>query len=137
MSNMTRTGTARLADPHAPVRFTAVAGEALAIGDACFIHSDGLAYQCDATDHVSIANVSAFEGICLSTCVAGQPVTLFGIGSKIWISDTSQTIASFWFVGNTQGTLSSAKVATSDTDKPVGKMITANVMEVVHSGGIS
>ena len=44
-ANLTMTGTPHLADPHAPIRFTAVAGEAFAAGDVGFIHTDGLAYN--------------------------------------------------------------------------------------------
>lgn len=133
-ANLAMTGTPSLADPHAPIRFSAVAGEAIVAGDACFIHSDGLVYQCDSTDHTTIANVSSFEGICLTAAVPGETVTLFGCGAKIYLTSTAQTIGTFWYVGDTEGVLYDALVATADTYLPVVKFITANVAEVVRAG---
>lgn len=131
---LTYTGTPALADPHAPVRISVVAGEAITAGNACFIHTDGLAYQCDATDHTGIANVSKFDGIAVSACSIGAPITLFGVGAKIKITDTVQTIGTFWYVSNTQGQLYDAKVATADTYLPVVKFISATVAQVVRGG---
>ena len=82
----------------------------------------------------TIANLTSFEGICLSNAAAGEAVTLFGIGSKIYITATDQTIGTFWYVSASAGLLYDTKVATADTYYPVGKMITANVLEITRSG---
>jgi hypothetical protein len=132
-ANMTMTGTPKLADAHAPVRFTAIAGAAIAIGDLCYIDSGGLA-QLAVSTQCTIANVTSYEGISLTVAAAGEAVTLFGIGSKIYLTATDQTIGTFWYVSATAGKLYDAKVATADTYYPVIKMITANVGEIVRSG---
>jgi hypothetical protein len=133
-ADLTMTGSPRLADPHAPVRVTVVAGEAITAGDACFIHTDGKAYQCDSTDHTGIANVTKFDGISINAVTAGDPVTLFGIGAKIYLTSTDQTIGTFWYVGANEGVLYDTKVASADTYLPVVKFITANVAQVVRGG---
>jgi hypothetical protein len=127
------TGTPKLADAHAPVRFTAIAGAAIAIGDVCYVDASGLA-QLAVSTAVTIANVSKYEGICLTTAAAGEAVTLFGVGSKIYLTATDQTIGTFWYVSATAGKLYDTKVATADTYLPVVKMITANVGEIVRAG---
>ena len=132
-ANMTMTGTPKLADAHAPVRFTAIAGAAIAIGDVCYVDANGLA-QLSVSTACTIANVTKYEGICLTTAAAGEAVTLFGIGAKIWMTATTQTIGTFWYVSATAGKLYDLAVATADTYLPVGKMITANVLEITRSG---
>ena len=131
-ADLTMTGSPRLAQGSS-VRYSCVAGQALAAGDACFVHTDGKAYKCDSADHAS-GNISFFEGITVNAVSAGQPTTLFGIGSKIYMTDTVVTIGSFWYVGANEGVLYDTKVATSDTALPVGKFITAHVMEIVRGG---
>ncbi len=131
-ADLTMTGTPRLAQGSS-VKVTVIAGEAINAGDSCFIHTDGLAYQCDSADHAS-GNISFFEGISVNAVSIGSPVTLWGIGSKIYMTDTVVTIGSFWYVGANEGVLYDTKVATSDTALPVGKFITAHVMEVVRGG---
>jgi hypothetical protein len=133
-ADLTMTGTPALADPHAPVRVSVVAGEAINAGDACFIHTDGKAYQCDSADHTGIANVSKFDGISINACSIGGTTTLFGVGAKIKLTDTAQTIGSFWYVGANQGVLYDTKVATADTYLPVVKFISATVAQVVRGG---
>jgi hypothetical protein len=134
MADLGMTGTPCLADPHASARFTAIAGQAITAGYACFIHTDGLVYHCDATDHTTIADVSSFEGIAIAAATIGQPVTLFGVGSKIYLTATAKAIGTFWYIGNTEGVLSDVAVAAADTYFPVVKFITANVAEVVRAG---
>jgi hypothetical protein len=133
MALMTMTGSPRLADPHAPIRVSCTAGAVIEAGDACYIDSAGLAQLCiDSAE--TIANVSNYEGICLTAAAIGDTITLFGINSKIYMTSTAQTIGSFWFVSATAGKLGDALVSTADTYLPVGKMITAYVMEVVRAG---
>ena len=132
-ADMTMTGSPRLADPHAPIRFTCVAGVALSAGDLCYVDANGLAQKAISTQ-CTIATVSDFEGICIAATSAGASVTLFGLGAKVYISATVQTIGSFWFVSDTAGLLKDTKQAAADTYKPVGKMITAHVLEIVRPG---
>jgi hypothetical protein len=133
-TNMVMTGTPYLADPHAPFRYSCPAATALSAGDVCYVAvTTGAATKAVSTA-TTIANVSRYEGICLNAVSAGQPVTLFGLGAKIYISDTVQVIGSFWYVSDTAGLLKDTKQATADTYKPVGKMITAHVLEIVRRG---
>jgi F0F1-type ATP synthase membrane subunit c/vacuolar-type H+-ATPase subunit K len=132
-ADLTRTGTPCLADPHAPIRVTVVAGAAIAAGQCCYIAATGLAALTDKTI-VTIANVSNFEGIALTAAAIGEPVTLFGLGAKIKITDTAQTIGTFWYISDTPGELYDAAVATADTYLPVGRFITTTVMEIVRAG---
>jgi hypothetical protein len=123
----------RLADAHAPVRFTATAGTALTAGQGVYLHTDGKFYPIDKTV-VTIANVSKWYGIIVTSASAGEPITAFGIGAKVYISDTSYTIGTFWYVSATVGKFYDAKVATADTYLPCLKFITAHVVEVVRGG---
>lgn len=132
-TNMTMTGTPRLADPHAPVRYTCIAGVALAAGSVCYVDSAGKAQLADKAV-CTITTTSKYEGISIPAVSAGCPVTLFGLGAKIHISDTVQVIGSFWWVSDTAGLLKDTKQAATDTYLPVGKMITANILEIVRRG---
>jgi hypothetical protein len=132
-ANITMTGTPRLADPHAPVRFTATAGTAMTAGDGVYIHTDGKFYPIDKTV-VTIANVSKWYGVIINTVVAGEAVTAFGIGAKIYMTDTVQTIGKFFYVSATVGKFYDAAVASADTYLPCLKFITAHVAEVVRGG---
>ena len=122
-----------LADAKAPVRYTAKAGEALTAGMGVFIHTDGTFHKIDKTV-VTIANVSKWYGIVVSAAAVGEPITAFGIGAKVYISDTSYTIGTFWYVSATAGSFYDAAVATADTYLPCLKFITAHVVEVVRGG---
>jgi hypothetical protein len=132
-ANMVMTGTPHLADPHAPVRFTAPAGVALAAGDVVYLDANGV-WQKAVSTACTIANVSKFYGIVINAVSAGAPATAFGIGAKIYLTDTAQTIGTFWYVSASAGLLYTDRVATADTYLPVVKMITANVGEVVRGG---
>jgi len=123
----------RLADVHAPVRLTALAGEVLTAGMGVYLYSDGTFYKTDKTV-CTIANVSKWYGVVLTAAAVGEPVTAFGIGSKIYISDTSYTIGTFWYVSATAGSFYDAAVATADTYLPCLKFISAHVVEVVRGG---
>jgi hypothetical protein len=132
-ANLSIATNVRLADPHAPVRFTAPAGEVLAAGMGVFLYTDGTFYKIDKTV-TTIANVSKWYGIVLSAAAIGEPVTAFGIGAKIYLSDAANAIGSFWYVSATAGSFYDAKVASADTYLPCIKMITANIAEVVRGG---
>ena len=131
-ANLTMTGTPLLVKSGAS-KVTVIAGEALTAGDCCYIKSDGLAWQCDKSI-VTIVTTSNFQGITITSHAAGDPVTLFGIGAQIYLTATAQTIGTLWYISDTPGKLYDAAVAVSDTQFPVVKFITANVVEVVHFG---
>jgi hypothetical protein len=122
-----------LADTHAPVRFTATAGETLTAGMGVFLHTDGTFHKIDKTV-VTIANVSKWYGIVVNAAAIGEPATAFGIGAKVYISDTAYTIGTFWYVSATAGKFYDAKVASADTYLPCLKFITAHIVEVVRGG---
>jgi hypothetical protein len=134
-ANLVMTGTPRLADAHAPVRFTAKNGTiALTAGDGVYLHTDGTWRPIDKTV-CTIATTSKWYGIVINGAAIGQEgVTAFGIGSKIWLTDTAQTPGSFWWVSATVGKFYDAAVAASDGPLPCIKFITANVAEVVRGG---
>jgi hypothetical protein len=133
-ANLTMTGTPYLADPHAPVRFTAPAGSiAITAGMGVYLHTDGTFRPVDKTV-VTIANVSKWYGIVINNVSIGAPITAFGIGSKIYMTDTNVAIGSFWYVSATVGAFYDAAVATADTYLPCIKFITAHVAEVVRGG---
>lgn len=57
------------------------AGAAIAAFDVCYIASaDGLVYPCDAT---AAAEPAEFHGICPRAAAVGEPVTLFGPGTRM------------------------------------------------------
>jgi hypothetical protein len=132
-ANLVMTGSVRQADAHAPVRFTAPAGEILTAGMAVFLHTDGTWHKAVSTA-TTIANVSKWYGIVVTPAAVGEPITAFGIGAKIYMTATAQTIGTFWYVSATAGALYDAAVATADTYLPCIKMITAHVAEVVRGG---
>jgi len=123
----------RLADAHAPVRFTAPAGEVLFAGAGVFLHTDGTWHLIDKTI-CTIANVSKWYGIVLNVAAIGDIVTAFSIGAKIHLSDAANAIGTFWYVSATPGKFYDAKVATADTYLPCIKMITAHVAQIVRGG---
>lgn len=129
---MTMTGTPLLVKSGAS-KVTVTAGAAIAAGDVCYIDVNGVAKLAVST-HCTIATTSCFQGISITAHAIGDPVTLFGIGAQIYITATTQTIESVWYVSATAGKLSDTVVAASDLQFPVGKMITANVIEIVHFG---
>lgn len=132
-ANLVLTGTPDLADPHAPVRFTALAGATLTAGDGVYLHTDGKFLPIDKMV-CTIANVSKWYGIVINAAAVGEPVTAFGIGAKIYLTATAQTIGTFWYVSASVGEFYDAKVASADTYLPCIKFITANVAEVVRGG---
>ena len=123
-----------LTDPHAPVRITIKAGAVFTGGQTAFIHTDGTAHLGDAAV-TGIANVSKFDGVVLNAAAIGEPVTLFGIGAKIYITDATLTIGNFYYVAATPGLFNiAAKVATADTYLPVAKCISAHEIMIVRGG---
>jgi hypothetical protein len=132
-ANITKSSVIDLADVHAPIRVTVEAGETIADGSPVFIHTDGKAYKAVSTE-CTISNVTKYDGMVIRGNSIGNPVTLFGVGTKIKIADATLTIGAFYFVSATAGALYDAKVASADTYFPVCKAITSSVVEVVRTG---
>lgn len=129
-ANITKSSNVRLADIHAPLRLTALAGEVIADGSPVFLHTDGTFHKAVSTS-VGIANLSKFDGIVVSgATAAGLPCTAFGVGAKIHIAEGTLTIGQFVYVSATAGALYDAKVATADG--PVAKAITTSDIEVIR-----
>jgi hypothetical protein len=118
-----------LASPHAPFRVTVPAHEAITAGQICYVNSDGEA-------QLSITNASGlsalFDGIAITSVAAGDPVTLFQLGSIIHFDDQAFTIGAFFYPSATEGggAISDAQVSTGEM--PVLKAVTATDLMVVR-----
>ncbi len=77
------------------------AGEALDIAAPCRIHSDGLVYMSDGTADDAAAHV---EGFTARAVAVGQPVTLFGAGTRFGYG-TSLTPGARYYAAATPGRL--------------------------------
>lgn len=100
-----------------------VAGEDLAIGDACRIHTDGTVLRSNAT----AANAAArCHGFAPRDFKAGEPVTLFGPGTRFKYS-TGLTIGAPLFVGATAGRLDNA----ATTGDAVGVAFAVSATDIV------
>jgi hypothetical protein len=132
-ANLTKSSNIRLADVHAPIRLTALAGETVADGSPVYLHTDGKFYKA-VSSACTISNVSKFDGVCVKGAASGEPLTAFGIGTKIYIADSGLTIGSFWFVSATAGALYDTAVASADTYLPVAEAISATTIEIVRGG---
>ena len=81
-----------------------LAGEAITIGQACYIKSDGKAWLTDG----SAADAEAvFVGLAARTAAAGQPVTLLGANSR-WKYGSGLTPGARYYVSVTDGALDDA-----------------------------
>ena len=81
-----------------------LAGEAIAIGQACYIKSDGKAWLATG----AAANAAAkFRGLAARSAAVGQPVTLLGAGSR-WKYGSGLTPGADYFVSATAGSLDDA-----------------------------
>lgn len=103
-----------------------IAGEALGVGNACKIGSDGLVQQSVSTEWLGASGTNAvidFDGICPQAYVAGDAVSLYGKGSVIANYGASLVVGTPLYVSATAGILSDVKVAS--IDMPVAKVISA------------
>jgi hypothetical protein len=81
-----------------------IAGEDLAANDFCRIHTDGKVYRSNAT----AADLQArFHGVSGRDYKAGEPVTLFGPGTRLQYS-TGLVVGTRLFLGATAGRLDTA-----------------------------
>lgn len=75
MAELTKVGVPSLAslEPPQHLRLMVVAGETIAAGDACYIHTDGLAYKSNGAAATAPAKV---RGFAFMAAVITEPVTL-------------------------------------------------------------
>lgn len=106
-----------------------VAGEAIAVGDLCRIHSDGTVMLTNAT----AANASAeVWGMALTAAAIGQPVTLAQWGARIRYG-SGLTIGATLYAGATAGRLDTAP--TTGDAVGVAKVVTATDIILVRTNG--
>ena len=81
-----------------------LAGEAITVGQACYIASTGRVMLADggAADAEAV-----FVGLAANTVAAGQPVTLLGAGCR-WKYATGLTPGASYYVSATDGALDTA-----------------------------
>lgn len=93
----------------------------------CYIKaSDGKVYPCDATAADEKARLAGFCALYRKT---GEPVTLFGIGTKFEYG-TGMTPGALLFLGATAGRLSDA--ATTGDAVGVAQVVTATMIRVTR-----
>ena len=84
-----------------------LAGEDLAVCDACYIKSDGKVWRSLGSSDTAAA---AFIGFVPRAVVAGQPCTLYGIGARFRYG-ASLTPGAVYYVGASAGGLDTAVTA--------------------------
>jgi hypothetical protein len=112
-----------------------IAGEALGVGDACYIKgSDGKVYAAISTVWMVTGSGGqvAFDGICLTNVSSGDPVTLAGAGAVIGSYSAGKTPQTALYVHSVKGELADAQAAAATTDKPVAKFISATDIKVLR-----
>lgn len=107
-----------------------VAGEDLDQAAPCYIKSsDGKVYMSNGTAAAEAAKV---HGFCPRAAKTGQPVTLFGSGSRFRYG-TGLTIGAIYYVGATKGRLDDA--ATTGDAVGVAYAVTATDIIVCRANG--
>lgn len=104
-----------------------VAGEDLPAGCPCYIKSDGKAWKCDGS---TTGAASKFDGVTPKLYKTGEPVVLFGVGTRVHMFDADQTPGALMYVG-AAGAWDNA-ATTGDTNGTL-RMVTARIARVVRS----
>lgn len=106
-----------------------LAGEAIDICAPCYIKSsDGLVYMTNAT---GTTEPSEFVGICPRAALAGQPVTLYGYGTRMRYAASGLTPGDILYAAATAGRLDTAATV-GDTLGTV-QVLTATDVRVVRT----
>lgn len=106
-----------------------IAGEAIAAGDVCRIHSDGTVMLTNAT----ALNASAYvDGIAAGAADLGQPVTLLRQGARIKYG-SGLTPAAILYAGATAGRLDTA--TTTGDAVGVAKVVSATDIVIIRANG--
>jgi hypothetical protein len=132
MANLTKITAPYLADTIAPLRMSPLyAGEAIPVASPCYIAADGTVMKC-VTTTVDEANHPWFDGICIAGAAAiGDPVTLFGLGARIHVTASGNTIGARYWISATAGSISDAKVASADV--PFAKAVSATDIRIIRA----
>lgn len=94
------------------------AGEALDAVAACYIKaSDGLVYMSNGT---AATEPAKFDGFTARACVIGQPVTLFGVGTRFRYG-TGLTVGADYYIAATAGRLDTA--STTGGVNPIARVL--------------
>jgi len=88
-------------------------GEDITVGMPVYITSAGTIKKA-ISSQCTIANVPDFVGLAGTTTVSGCPMTIIGKGGRFNIS-TGLTPGALFYVSDTAGEISDAKVASADT----------------------
>lgn len=112
---------------YAPQITGLIAGEALDVAAPCYIKSaDGLVYMSNGTAATEPAEIIGFTP---RACKVGQPVTLFGKGTRFGYG-TGLTPGDILYIGATKGRLDAA--ATTGDAVGVAQVITATDIRVIR-----
>jgi len=108
------------------------AGAAMGIGDAAFIDTDGLVYPTVGTAFAVTGTYARgkFDGLVMTSKAVGEPVTLFGMGSRIGAYGSGLTPGKMLYVSTTSGALSDAPSQVNEV--PVAKVISATDILVLR-----
>jgi len=132
MADITLVPPVRLASVNGLGRFSGIAGEAIdpegASTCACYIAADGLVYLTVST----VAVGGQFDGIAVTKVGAGDPITIFQQGYRIYIGAHGLDIGAFVYPSDTAGMLSDASIPTPVLEAPIGKAISATVIEITR-----
>jgi hypothetical protein len=109
-----------------------IAGEALDVCAPCYVKSaDGYVYMSNATSANEAAEVVGFTPRAVA---AGQPVTLFGVGTRFKYSESLLTPGDIYFVGATAGRLDDA--ATTGDTYGCAQALTATDILIIHTSPV-
>jgi hypothetical protein len=129
MANVDLVAPIRLASPNGLQRISGVAGEAFDLTAheiAGYVAADGKIYRSVAI----AAGVGAqFDGMVVTSCAAGDPITLFQQGYKIRIGAHGVGIGGFFYTSTTAGVLATA-TAGALPEKPIAFALSTTVIEV-------
>lgn len=130
MANVTRSSSASVdasTAMFAPQVADLIAGEDLTALAPCRIHSDGLVYESNGT----ALNASArFSGVTAREVKAGEPVTLFGLGTRFHLADSGLTPGAYLYVSATKGEWDDA--ATTGDPNGTLEVISATDVRVIR-----
>lgn len=128
MTLLTRASTASIdtsTAQFAPQIPDLIAGEDLAIAAPCYIKSsDGKVYMSNGT----AANEAAeFAGFTARAVLAGQPATLFGLGTRFRYAASGLTPGDVYYIGATAGRLDTA----ATTGDPMGVAVAVSATDII------
>ena len=125
MADITIVSPVRLV--HGRFRLTLPAGDTIPEGSACYEDSAGVV-QLAISD--ADGNGAQVDGVNVLAAVAGDPVTLFQIGSRIRIGAHGRGIGSFLYPSDTAGLFSDAPIIAAEP--PIAKAVSATDIEIVR-----